>query len=475
MPRLHPHRHRPNLLTRHLASRCTLALGFAVIAASCRPPDDTALAHRSVATVVLPAPDDSASVFEPHVAIDPAHPERIVAGAQYGAGYNRGGLRFWVWASGDGGRTWNDQEVAPRTLRRPPTMAADLTLAFSPQGEAFLFGISGDSARVIAPGRSIPEAALALAASQDGGRSFTPRALLGQGKETSATAFTVSDKPWMTVDHRTESPHHGSLYLAWTRVAVRLDTEPLTITRRLVLSVSRDRGHTFSPPLSIAEEGMGAQLAVRPGGALDVLWLEADGAPARVLHAASHDGGASFSEPMVVESAADTTETLGLPTLAADEAGGLLACWLRSYTSGTQRAAIRCSHYRQEQGWSLPAAALHTPGDAAVGYPALAATDEAWWLLLYQANATATRVLLARSEDGRAFTVSDTLASTALPQEGFCADPMLACRADLNRFTPGDYVALAASRRRLAAAYALPRQGDPAGRAELRLSVISER
>ena len=82
-------------------------------------------------------------------------------------------------------------------------------------------------------------------------------------------------------------------------------------------------------------------------------------------------------------------------------------------------------------------------------------------------------LLLSRSADGRTFIVRDTLASVPLPLAGFCANPMLSCRADLHRFTPGDYVALAAAPRRLAAAYVLPHRGDPEGLAEVWLSVIS--
>lgn len=442
-----------------------------LVVAACEPPAASPPPPRSVATVVLPAPDDSASAFEPHVAIDPENPERIVVGAQYGAGYNRGGLRFWTWASGDGGQTWQGKETLPRTLRRMPTMAADLSLAFSPHGAVLLFGISGDSARSVGPRLSVPEAALALAVSTDGGRTFAPRALVGRPEDVSPTAFEVSDKPWMTVDRHPESPYQGSLYLAWTRVSVRLDTDALSITRRLVLSLSRDEGRRIAPPVFIAEEGLGAQLAVRADGTLDVVWLEADSARTGVLHAASHDGGATFSPPVVLERTADSAETLGLPTLAAGASGDLLACWTRSRESAW--TIVRCSHHRPGHGWSVPAPALTLPAGATAGYPAVAATQDAWWLLSYQAEAFATRVLLLRSEDGRTFAVRDTLASLPLPLEGFCADPMLSCRADLRMFTPGDYVALAAGGERLAAAYVLPRRGDPEGLAEVWLSVVS--
>ena len=94
-------------------------------------------------------------------------------------------------------------------------------------------------------------------------------------------------------------------------------------------------------------------------------------------------------------------------TLAADASGKLLVCWLRSFASATQGTTVRCSQRQQGQGWSAPAPALHPPVGAVAGYPAVAVTQEAWWLLSYQADSAATRVLLSRSQDGRTFIVSE--------------------------------------------------------------------
>jgi hypothetical protein len=452
--------------------RICLAAALLAAAVNGCPGSDTP--GRDIRTVPLPGPPDSASLFEPAVAIDAENPDRIVAGAQYGEGYNRGGLRFWGWASADAGRTWSGAEVVPRSLTRPPTMAADLSLAFGPDGAVFLMGISGDTVR----GR-VPEAALALAISVDGGASFAPHALFGASRDLSSTEFVVSDKPWIVVDGRPRSPHRGSLYLAWTEVFVRREGDGFVISRRLALASSRDGGRTASPLRSIADGGLGAQLAVRPDGTLDVVWLDVEPAAgseavSRVLHATSRDGGRTFSPPQPIESVADSAAGLDLPTLAADPSGNLLACWTRGGGAEFAGTEIRCSHFREGEGWAAPvvASTMASISGAAAGYPAAAFAAGAWWLLGYHADSSATRALLACSRNGVRFIVTDTLAVTPLPAERFCPRAGLPCRADRSRFTPGDYVGLAGADRRLAAVYTLPGGGDPARPAEAWASVI---
>lgn len=443
-----------------------------LVLSSCRPHDPIEPGSLRVSTIQLMPPGDSASVFEPFVAVDPENPDRIVVGAQFGEGYNRGGLRFWIWNSNDGGESWTSGELALRPLARAPTMAADLSIAFGHDGTAYLLGISGDSVRA-----GIPDAALALAVSADGGESVRPLALLGKSIEYSPGVFDVSDKPWIAVDRRPSSPFFGNLYVAWTRVSVRMDTDPFSVTRKLVLSYSGDQGQSFSSEVFIADEGMGAQLAVRRDGALDVVWLsvtEIDGGGeiAEILHARSIDGGHTFSQPGIIDSAPDTTETFDLPTLAHDNEGNLLACWSRGGIDESSIWTIWCSHLEVGSGWSEPSATAHPAPGTTSGYPAVAWRSDDWWLLNYEADSTATTVLLSRSTDGHSFTVSHTLARVPLTRIEFCQSAMLPCRRDLQKFTPGDYIKLAATRNELAAAYVLPRLGDPEALAEMWVSVL---
>jgi len=384
------------------------------------------------------------SVFEPAVAIDPETPDRIVAGAQFGLGYNRGGLRFQTWATADGGGNWSAQEVSLRSLAKPPTMAADLSLAFGLEGELYALGISGDGMR-----EKVPEAALALAVSSDGGRSFAPRALLGETIDHPDGSFSVSDKPWMAFDRGPESPFRGSLYFAWTRIRVRKRADGYDLERDLVFSFSRDSGKTHAEPFPIAASGGGAQIAARPDGIVDLVWVEEheERSPS-VLHASSRDGGRSFSTPIAIETVGSAEESLDLPTLAVSPSGALAACWPRGPISSSPGTSIRCSAYDPGRGWTLSSPVKAT------GYPALAASEDGFWLLAYEAGET-LRVSLHCSRDGRNFEEVETLSEVPLPPEKFCARSGLPCRKDPEAFTPGDYVGLAASSRRLAAAHVL--------------------
>ena len=58
--------------------------------------------------------------------------------------------------------------------------------------------------------------------------------------------------------------------------------------------------------------------------------------------------------------------------------------------------------------------------------------------------------------------------------EGFCPGASLPCRADLRVFFPGDYVQVSSARNRLAAAYVLPRNGDPDQGSDVWVSVVQE-
>ncbi len=210
------------------------------------------------------------AVFEPIVAIDPDFPDRIAAGAQLGEGYNRGGLRFVTWTTSDGGRNWSPQEVALRELARAPTMAADLSLAFGLEGELYGFGISGDGLR-----DRVPEAALALAVSRDGGRSFTPRSLLGETLDHADGSFSASDKPWIAIDRGSESFTSGEVSISPGAGFACASCRAATTSSGISSSRSpRDSGRTYSEPLPIARAGGGAQIAVRPGGLVDLVWLE---------------------------------------------------------------------------------------------------------------------------------------------------------------------------------------------------------
>src|SRR5437660_7644836 len=94
-----------------VASVATAGLGLAGAAAASAMPVTNAnkLGHhiRKVVgpnfLVTLDPPSPGVSVYEPHIAIDPANPDRIAVAAHYGIRGGRGGRNLQLWLSEDAG------------------------------------------------------------------------------------------------------------------------------------------------------------------------------------------------------------------------------------------------------------------------------------------------------------------------------------------------------------------------------------
>lgn len=183
----------------------------------------------SVRTVVLEGPPGGEAVYEPHVAV--GADGRVLVAAQYGVGYNRGGLRFWTGRSGPDGNGWDEGEAVPQPMTTGPTMAADATVAIGPDGTQYLLGLSADSTR-----GGVPDASLVLATAPPGGGPFTHRLSLARVDEPSPAVLTATDKPWMVLDPDTSDGPAGTLYMGWTALTVHLDRDPIEIERTLMVA-----------------------------------------------------------------------------------------------------------------------------------------------------------------------------------------------------------------------------------------------
>lgn len=116
---------------------------------------------------------------------------------------------------------------------------------------------------------------------------------------TRKDARRKNDKPAIVWDVSRSSPHHGRVYLAWTV----LDGVGV------VVSHSDDDGSHWSRPVAVVRAsdvrvGFYASLAVGQDGDLYVAWTD----PSReIVVARSTDGGASFGQPVLVDT------VVGLP------------------------------------------------------------------------------------------------------------------------------------------------------------------
>ena len=436
------------------------------IQAACGRPTQTPIETR---TVALAHPEDTASAFEPFAVIDPGQPDRLLVGAQYGVGYNRGGHRIWTWSSQDGGATWSGGRVISKAF---PTagqaLAADLTMAVGPDGTVYHLSLTADSAP-----QGLRTAAAALARSTDGGRTFQPRAVFGTVEAPDPAVMVFTDKSWMVADAGAESPHRGNLYFSWAKN--RVDFRDTSVTTHPVVARSRNAGQTVEAPIDLAKTGFGVTLTVDHRGALHAAWYELRPGGTegfRVLHSISRDGGGSFSEPTVVAELADSSHSIELPQITVGPEGRLLLCWSQGPPLPGAAIDVWCSARAPDSVWTSPQSVLADPaGRTTFAYPAIAATSDAFWLLAYAADSALT-VNLYRSEDGTSFQRMVMLASASLPT-GFCARPGLPCRRSGEGFFPGDYVSLGSSTRRVVAAYPMPRREGSPGSSTVMVSVVT--
>ncbi|MGE0439336.1 MAG: hypothetical protein AB7L66_20115 [Gemmatimonadales bacterium] len=402
----------------------------------------------SIRTVALPSPPGQAVVVEPHVAVDPARPNRIVVGAQYGAGYNRGGRGVFSWGSDDGGRTWTGRDLP--LPRADATLAADAVTGFDGDGRPLITYLYADTAftggAVVTRGRGNT-------------LEFGPAVPIARGSLSGEGAI---DKGWLAVDHSRVSPFAGTIYLTYHHIKFHPDGSP---DPSFWLRAARDLRSQPSEPIRIASR-FGGQIAVRADGGLDAAYLEtaSDG----ILIRSSGDGGRTFgAEEAVVRTPG---REIDLVSIAATN-DTTIVCWAERATGTDEDRAARCTLRAGERAWSAPSAIDSArPG---LAFPAVAAGASGIWVLGYWAGSDSTEVRLYRSTDGgRSFGSYAVLAARGFGLTSFCPAALAPCRQDPARFFPGDYAGLTVATGVVVAVFALPETDDPAGPSVIFASVV---
>jgi hypothetical protein len=413
-------------------------------------------------TTVLDAPE--ARVSEPTIAIDPLDPDRMMVAAMRGIPPVITSTGIRVWSSTDGGRSWTGaQLVTPRLSgdTGQQNFGADPVVRFAEDAAPLLVSMSQVGSRMATfVSRVVPDAANATTV-----RVF-------ENLRDSLTGGTVFyDKPWLVVDRVEGSPHRGTVYassgeLVMSALPAKLG-EPWAgpLVTRVVLAASRDGGRTFSAPVRVSDSAFGGQLAVTAGGVLEVTYarlvnMQASGNA--VFHRRSTDGGASFGPPETITVTAGDT-LLDTPVLASRPNGDLLACWSQGVRTDERNNQVRCAVRAAGRPWSRLGAIDPTlPGDAAEAWPAIVGTDRGWYLMQYVVTSGRTEVVLYRSAEGVTYERMASLGNVeGLGFDRFCLNAVTPCRRSRSDgFAIGDYVSIAASRGRLAAAYVLPRESS---------------
>ena len=433
---------------------------------------------RNPTTTILP-PAAGGEAFEPSIAIDPGNPNRLLVAAMYGVPFARGGTGIWVWRSSDDGGSWTDGPLEPPRMPGvdvTPTFAADVISAFARDGSPLL------ASKADAP----PLGGTFLSRFGSDTLSVTSVPVYRNFVDSAAGHRVLHDKPWLVVDHGERSPYRGSIYLSVGAVTAGLGPAGVNVNWTLLgsqqlLAFSRDSGRTFSSPTVVADSSaFGGYLAVGPAGSLEIAYVRIknrEGAADAVFHRRSSDGGVTFEPPVIVVAMRGDT-LLELPAIAVRPNGDLLACWSQGVRSDERSNQVRCAFRKLGEAWSAPygiESAL--PPDVVPAWPAIVGTERGWYLMLYLVGAARTEVALFRSGALGAFSkIASLNVMDGLGADRFCVASATACRRTRkDAFAIGDYVALAASRGRLAAAYVLPRtSGPPGGGAAIYVTTLAE-
>jgi hypothetical protein len=279
---------------------------------------------------------------EPHIAVDPANPARLLAAWQQDR-FSDGGARGLVTArSSDGGATWARTRL-PASLCGGGTFAnggaydraSDPWVAFGADGRAYAIALAIDQSAASG------DNAVLVFRSFDGGATWGPATTLIFDDVTS-----FNDKEAMAADPG--DPDYA--YAAWDR---------LTSDRRGPAMFARtiDGGATWEAARVVYDPGVDEQTlnnipVVAPDGTVHLQFTRILANGAALLYVMrSTDHGASFTAPLQVDTMqpvgardpADGTpirDGAGLASIAAGPSGELVVAWADARTSGGARDAI---------------------------------------------------------------------------------------------------------------------------------------
>jgi len=239
---------------------------------------------------------DATNPAEVSIAINPKNPKRMVATSFQTGRPPRPRAGSYNYVSMDGGKTWKTVPVEnPKGLTQ-----GDDTVSFGSDGSAYHAHLSFVGIRLAKPTRA--ESGILVEASKDGGLTWN-ESVPAINHINSVTPF--EDKPGIVVDNVADSPHKGTVYLAWTRFDVYGANDP-ECHSQIYFSRSTDHGKTFSMPFRISDTGgdcldsdntvEGVVPAVGLKGEVYVVW----GGPQGLVFKKSMDGGLTFGKDKVI-------------------------------------------------------------------------------------------------------------------------------------------------------------------------------
>ena len=268
---------------------------------------------------------------ETPISIDPNDERRLFGGSN---DYRIFDSQCGVYASSDGGASWNDVGTGT-TLPLFATAAGDASTAFGPDGAAYSVCIgftrtaNGNSSIYISRSTDLTTVQF---------RGFVILDLLGG---TDAMFAYFNDKSFVAVDTRPGSPHYGRIYVTWTRFKT-VRTTGVYIESPIVLKYSDDGGATWSALKSVSPAALnsdqGSVPYIGPNGEVYVVYENFQGTAApftQALVSTSLDGGNTFSATAKVDDIVEIPFPLAnsgyrgnsFPSIAGCMSGNLYVVW----------------------------------------------------------------------------------------------------------------------------------------------------
>jgi hypothetical protein len=329
---------------------------------------------------------------EPTIAVSPTNANRLFASSN---DYRNDTPRCGAYASTDGGATWHDVGggVVPAN---GTTFSGDPSVAFGPDGTAYLacLGVSPG------PTNDTFKTKIFVVGSNLSGLTVAGTVFQSSNDVPGAGGF-LNDKPYLGVDTRSDSPHRGRLYVAWTRF--RFSGNDF-VEAPVVISHSDNGGHTWSAPVRVAPSSLnfssGAVPVVGQQGTVYVAY-ENFNTPTinlnQVLVSKSTDGGQSFFAPHKAGDVFDICPRFNqnfecsldnssfrvnsFPSIAVNDHDALFVTWAdyrtgnadillaRSFThASTWRAPVRVDDDRTRRDQFFPWVDIASNGAVQVAY-----------------------------------------------------------------------------------------------------------
>lgn len=261
---------------------------------------------------------------EPSIAISPANPDRIVAGA----------VLDQVYYSHDGGKTWTKKR-----LRSTYGVWGDPCIVADYRGNFFFFHLSNPTGR----GWESPELLdrIVCQRSADGGKTWNNGSYMGHHHPKD------QDKEWAVAN-----PFNHELYTTWTQFDRYASTEPTDHTN-ILFAKSVDGGLSWSEAkainqfkgICIDDDGAteGAVPAVGPNGEVYVAWA-LDG---KIYFDRSADGGGTWLETDLVAAEQVGGWSIDIPGVGRANGMPVTGC---DISNGPHRGTIYINFADQRNG-----------------------------------------------------------------------------------------------------------------------------